>query len=224
MAEADATPPALGLSLRGIQIRLMARLLVDLSLDVAPGQIVTIMGPSGAGKSTLLNFLCGTLDPVFSARGMIYLNQRRIDLLAPERRRLGILFQDDLLFPHLSVAGNLGFALTSKWRGGAKRREKIEQALASAGLEGLADHDPARLSGGQRARISLLRVLLAEPAALLLDEPFAKLDLQLRERFRLTVFEIIRERDLPTIMVTHESSDAAAAAGRVITLTDPQLR
>jgi putative thiamine transport system ATP-binding protein len=216
-----ATPPSPGLSLRCVQISLAARLLVDLSLDVAPGQIVTLMGPSGSGKSTFLNYLCGTLDPAFAARGIVLLNQRRIDGLPPERRHLGILFQDDLLFPHLSVAGNLGFALTRKWRGRAKRRAKIEEALASAGLEGLADHDPARLSGGQRARISLLRILLAEPAALLLDEPFAKLDLPLRERFRQTVFAIIRDRQLPTIMVTHETDDAAAAAGRIITLGGP---
>jgi putative thiamine transport system ATP-binding protein len=211
----------LGLRLCDVTITLAGRPLIALSINVPPGQIVTVMGPSGCGKSTLLNYLCGTLDPAFAAHGRVYLNQRRIDHLLPEERRIGILFQDDLLFPHLSVAGNLAFGLSAAWRSRAERRKCIEAALAEAGLEGLADQDPARLSGGQRARVSLLRVLLSQPDALLLDEPFAKLDPALRQRFRLSVFELIERARLPTIMVTHDKADADAADGPIVDVTEP---
>jgi putative thiamine transport system ATP-binding protein len=203
-----------------VRITLAARPLIALSIDVSPGEIATVMGPSGCGKSTLLNFLCGTLDPAFAAQGRVYLNQRRIDHLPPEQRRIGILFQDDLLFPHLSVAGNLAFGLSAALRSRAERRQRVEAALADAGLEGLADQDPARLSGGQRARVSILRVLLSQPDALLLDEPFVKLDPALRRRFRLSVFELIERARLPTIMVTHDRADADAAKGPVVEVAE----
>jgi len=212
---AERKVPAEGLRLQEVEIWLGPRRLIALSVTVLPGEIYTVMGPSGSGKSTLLNYICGTLDPIFASHGRIYLNGRRIDPLPPHERRVGILFQDDLLFPHLSVAGNLGFGLSSHVRGRVERRQRIEAALASAGLEGLADQDPARLSGGQRARVSLLRVLLSEPDLLLLDEPFSKLDERLRERFRITVFDLIGAKKLTTVMVTHDRADAHAAGGRV---------
>jgi putative thiamine transport system ATP-binding protein len=176
------------------------------------------MGPSGSGNSTLLAAICGTLDPAFAITGRIALAGHRIDGLPPERRGVGILFQDDLLFPHLSVGGNLAFGLTGTVKGRAARRTRVEQALAAAGLEGLADRDPATLSGGQRARISLMRVLLSEPGALLLDEPFTKLDIELRARFRAFVFDEIRKRRLPALLATHDPADAEAAGGQVVRL------
>jgi putative thiamine transport system ATP-binding protein len=132
-------------------------------------------------------------------------------MLPPERRRLGLLFQDDLLFPHLTVGGNLAFAMPPDVRPRAERERRIAAALAEAGLEGFALRDPATLSGGQRARVALLRTLLAEPRALLLDEPFGKLDADLRDAFRRFVFEHARERGLPMVLVTHDSVDADAA-------------
>jgi putative thiamine transport system ATP-binding protein len=141
--------------------------------------------------------------------------------LPPEARRVGILFQDDLLFPHLSVAGNLAFALPASVRPMAQRRARIEQALADAGLAGFGDRDPATLSGGQRARVALLRTLLAQPRALLLDEPFSKLDAQLRDEVRRFVFEHARDSALPTVLVTHDEADAVAAGGAVIRLVPP---
>jgi putative thiamine transport system ATP-binding protein len=209
---------AKGLRLDAIRVLLRGRALVELTLDIAPGEIAVVMGPSGSGKSTLLSAICGTLDPAFAMSGRILLDARRIDILPPERRGVGILFQDDLLFPHLSVGGNLAFGLRREVKGRAARRARIEEALASAGLAGLAERDPATLSGGQRARISLLRVLLSEPRALLLDEPFSKLDTALRARFRAFVFEELSRRRLPALLATHDHADAQAAGGRLVEL------
>jgi putative thiamine transport system ATP-binding protein len=207
------------LHLQQIAIAIGGRHLIhDLSAKIAPGDCLTVMGPSGCGKSSLLAFVSGTLDPAFAAKGSVALDDRVLDAEPPERRRLGILFQDDLLFPHLTVGGNLAFALPAVVQGREARRQRIDAALRDAGLEGYADRDPATLSGGQRARVALLRTLLAEPRALLLDEPFSKLDTALREDFRRLVFAHARTRGLPTILVTHDAADARAAGGTVLQL------
>lgn len=207
------------LQLDGVRIALAGRVLVDsLTTSIAPGECLTVMGPSGCGKSTLLAFLAGTLEPVFTASGEVRIGTRTLTPLAPEHRHIGILFQDDLLFPHLSVGANLAFALPASVRPATLRRERIAQALADAGLAGFADRDPATLSGGQRARVAVMRTLAAEPHALLLDEPFSKLDAQLRDDFRRFVFDHARMRGLPTVLVTHDAADAAAAGGAVVHL------
>jgi putative thiamine transport system ATP-binding protein len=214
------------LALRDVTIGLGAEVLVDrLSLEIAPGEVVTVMGPSGAGKSSLLAFVCGTLDPAFSATGTVAVAGEAIERLPPQARRVGILFQDDLLFPHLSVGGNLAFGLSPDIRGRAARAARVEEALVEAELAGFAERDPASLSGGQRARVALMRTLLAAPRALLLDEPFSKLDADLRGRVRRFVFEHARLRGLPMLLVTHDPDDAAAAGGRILSLArgvDPQ--
>jgi putative thiamine transport system ATP-binding protein len=205
------------LALDGVRIALADRVLIGpLTLTVAPGEAATVMGPSGCGKSSLLAFICGTLDPAFTAAGRIRLGDVEVSALPPERRRIGILFQDDLLFPHMTVAENLAFGLPPGTDNRQARRVRIDAALAEAGLAGFGDRDPATLSGGQRARVALLRTLLSEPRALLLDEPFGRLDLRLRRRFRQTVFDHARSRRLPTLLVTHDPEDAAAAAGPVV--------
>lgn len=207
-----------GLALRDVHLAIKGKTLIELSLAVAPGDIITIMGPSGSGKSALLAYISGLLSPVFDAKGEIWLGSRRIDGLPAHLRGTGLLFQDDLLFPHLSVAGNLKFALGPGKVGKSERESVVEQALARAGLEGFGKRDPATLSGGQRARVSLLRVLLSEPRALLLDEPFSKLDPELRSQFRQYVFNEARLRMLPVIMVTHDAEDRIAAGGRNLEL------
>lgn len=207
-----------GLRLESIRIVLDGKLIVAVSDEVAPGDVLTIMGPSGSGKSSLLAYLSGTLAPGFDASGDVWLDGERLNGLPPERRRTGLLFQDDLLFPHMSVGGNLGFALPPDVRDRAARRSAIDGALADAGLAGFADRDPATLSGGQRARVALMRVLLSGPRALLLDEPFSKLDAALRATFRDFVFSRARSKSLPTILVTHDPADAEAAGGRVVIL------
>ena len=195
-----------------------ATLIADLTLAVAPGSVTTVMGPSGSGKSTLLAFVCGTLEPAFRAAGRIRIGDDELTALPAHRRRVGILFQDDMLFPHLSVAGNLGFGLDAAVRGRDERRALIDAALAEAELEGFGERDPATLSGGQRQRVALMRALLSGPRALLLDEPFAKLDAELRARFRGFVFEHAKARGLPILLVTHDPADAEAAGGPVIAL------
>jgi putative thiamine transport system ATP-binding protein len=207
-----------GLMLRDIEIAIKGKKLIELSLSVAPGDIVTIIGPSGIGKSALLAYISGLLSPVFAAKGEVWLGSRRIDGLPAHLRGTGLMFQDDLLFPHLSVAGNLKFALGPGKVGKAERDSIVEEALARAGLEGFGKRDPATLSGGQRARVSLLRVLLSEPRALLLDEPFSKLDPELRGQFRQYVFNEARLRMLPVIMVTHDPADRVAAGGKTVEL------
>jgi putative thiamine transport system ATP-binding protein len=209
---------ATGLNLREIRIRLDGELLVSLDAEIAPGATLTVMGPSGIGKSTLLAFVAGFLGRDFSAEGRIVLNGRDVTDLAPERRGIGLLFQDALLLPHLSVGGNLLIGLHPAVKGRAARRHAVEAALAEIGLETLADRDPATLSGGQAARVALMRTLLARPEALVLDEPFSRLDATLRVQIRALVFAESRRRGLPVLLVTHDPADAQAAGGRVVEL------
>ena len=213
--------PAKALVLSGVVTRIDGRaLFAPVDLTVRAGEITTIMGPSGAGKSSLLAFICGTLDPALRGEGQVLLDGQAITDLPPERRGVGILFQDDLLFPHLSVGENLMFGVPRAVTRRADRRARAEAALGEADLAGFFPRDPATLSGGQRARVAVLRTLLAEPKALLLDEPFSKLDVDLRDRFRRFVFDHARSRALPTLMVTHDAADADAAAGPIVTLAD----
>jgi putative thiamine transport system ATP-binding protein len=205
------------LQLDQLRITLRGRVLVSLDVTVAPGEVLTIMGPSGCGKSTALAAIIGALAPEFDMTGRIFLSGRDVTRDPTHTRRMGLLLQDDVLFPHLSVAGNLGFGLP---RGVPDRTARIEQALAAAGLEGMGPRDPATLSGGQRARVALMRSLLSQPRALLLDEPFSKLDAEMRAHMR--EFTFAQARNVPTILVTHDQEDARAAKGRVMSVTgDP---
>jgi putative thiamine transport system ATP-binding protein len=141
-----------------------------------------------------------------------------VTALPPERRGIGLLFQDALLLPHLSVAGNLLIGLHPDVKGRRARRQVVEAALAEIGLEGFGRRDPATLSGGQAARVALMRTLLARPRALVLDEPFSRLDAALRAQVRSLVFAESHRRGLPVLLATHDPADAEAAGGRVIEL------
>ncbi|MCF2905990.1 ATP-binding cassette domain-containing protein [Octadecabacter sp. CECT 8868] len=205
------------LSLRKICIIRDGIPLIEIDHEVAAGEILSVMGPSGVGKSTLLAYLTGNLDPVFRGMGEVLLNGKDITGLPPHKREIGILFQDDLLFPHMSVGENLAFGIP---RGGSRveRHRKIENALSDVGLVGFSNRDPATLSGGQRARVALVRMLLSDPKALLLDEAFSRLDAELRAHVRELVFRVVKERNLPVLMVTHDLEDAKAAGGPIIEL------
>ncbi|PLX38128.1 MAG: ABC transporter ATP-binding protein [Hyphomicrobiales bacterium] len=214
----DTSADHAGLVLDDVAVDLRGRELLRVSLKVRPGEIATVMGPSGSGKSTLLAAIGGFLEPTFSMSGRVTLRGADVTALAPHARHIGILFQDDLLFPHLSVGDNVAFALPADIRGTAARRQRAAAALAEVGLDGMGSRDPATLSGGQRARVALVRVLVSEPNALLLDEPFSKLDTDLREQIRLLVFAEAQRLGLPTLLVTHDADDARAAAGSIVRL------
>lgn len=207
-----------GLELRGVTISLDGERLVAIDALVLPGEVLTVMGPSGVGKSTLLAYVAGFLGGDFCASGRILVDGRDVTGLPPERRGIGLLFQDALLLPHLSVAGNLLIGLDPAVKGRAARRAAVEAALAEVDLADFAERDPATLSGGQAARVALMRTLLSRPRALILDEPFSRLDMALRAQVRDLVFAEARELRLPVLLVTHDPADAEAAGGEIVTL------
>jgi len=189
-------------------------LLAPLAFSVSPGAVCTLMGPSGVGKSSLLAAIAGTLSVVSEGlrplvfEGTITLNGRRVEALPAYQRGIGLVTQEPLLFPHLTVAENLAFGIAQS-SGKAKRAALVAQALQAADLQGYGDADPSRLSGGQRARVALMRALLAEPRALLLDEPFSKLDETLRQHIRDWFFAQVLSRQIPAVLVTHDPLDIA---------------
>ncbi|HHQ4580553.1 TPA: ATP-binding cassette domain-containing protein [Aeromonas hydrophila] len=207
------------LSTTPLHLYLEENLLLSLpALQIMPGEVLTLMGPSGCGKSSLLAALAGVLPASGTIRleGDVTLGARRLIQLPPQARRIGMLFQDDLLFDHLTVAENLMFGMSASVKGHRARREKAVSALAQVDLTSQADKLPGALSGGQKARVSLLRALLAEPEALLLDEPFSRLDKPLRGAFRELVFAQIKALAIPAILVTHDEDDAP---GTILQLT-----
>jgi putative thiamine transport system ATP-binding protein len=195
-------------------------LVSGLHLHVPPGEILTLMGPSGCGKSSVFASIAGTLASVseglqpLQLQGSVQLNGRELAHLPTHQRGVGLVFQDALLFPHMTVAENLLFAVPTSDTSGTKastaqRQARVQQALQEAELTGMGERDPSTLSGGQRARVALMRALLAEPQALLLDEPFSKLDAALRAQLRPWVFAHVRERRIPVVLVTHDEQDVA---------------
>lgn len=206
----------MSLTLSALTVLLHSRpIFAPVTLTVSPGEVATLMAPSGAGKSTLLDAIGGHLAPGLSLHGIVTLNGRDLAPLPAEKRRIGLMFQDAVLFPHLSVGDNLAFGLPASVKG---RAEAVRAALTQAGLAGFAPRDPATLSGGERARAALMRTLLAAPEALLLDEPFGKLDTHLRAEVRAFTLAHIRARQIPALMVTHDPEDATAAGGPLLTL------
>lgn len=192
-----------------------------LAFSVAPGEVLTLMGASGRGKSSVLGAIAGTIGQTADAgvgtgaaglrfSGSVHLNGVDITHQTTARRGVGLLFQDDLLFAHMTVAENLLFAVPPGAR--KARLAQVESALADAGLAGFGPRDPATLSGGQRSRVAMMRALLAQPQALLLDEPFSRLDADLRGQFRAFVFAQIRARHIPAVLVTHDAADIADPA------------
>jgi len=203
------------LKIDDVRIELNGRELLRLDRCVGSGEVLTVMGPSGSGKSTLLAYLAGFLAPAFRAHGRVWVGSRDVTDLPAEQRHLGLLFQDPLLFPHLSIAENLCFGIP---RNRSDKNRLASASLEEIGLQGFENRDPETLSGGQKARVALLRTLLSEPEAVLLDEPFNKLDAALRAEVRDAVFGRLRTAGLPVVLVTHDREDAEAAGGEVVEL------
>ena len=185
-----------------------------LSFSLSRGDIACLLGPSGCGKTTVLRAIAG-FEPVTGGR--IELGGREISrkghTAAPETRQVGVVFQDYALFPHLTVAGNVGFGL--RRLDAAARRARVDELLDLVGLGAQADKYPHELSGGQQQRIALARALAPRPDLLLLDEPFSNLDVDLRERLALEVRDILKELGTTAVLVTHDQHEAFAIADQI---------
>ena len=199
------------LRLVDVTVTLHGRVLVGpVNAVVAPGEVLAVTGPSGCGKSSLLQALAGLAAPPLRATGGLWLGEVPLHALPVEARRLGLMFQDDLLFPHMTVLDNLLFAMPAGRR--TDRVARAEVALAEAGLADHTAHRPHQLSGGQRQRVALLRTLLAAPRALLLDEPFSRLDAARRAAMRSVVWQTLSRHGLPAVLVTHDPADIPPGA------------
>ncbi|WP_320671733.1 ABC transporter ATP-binding protein [Patulibacter defluvii] len=208
------------IAIEDITVRYGATVAVaDVRLEVATGEVLALLGPSGCGKTTLLRTIAGLERP---AAGAIALGERVVvderTWVAPERRRVGIVFQDYALFPHLDVAGNVGYGLARR-----ERRERVAAVLERVGLRGLEHRRPHELSGGQQQRVALARALAPEPEVVLLDEPWAAVDAQLRVELREELVAILRAQAATVVLVTHEREEALALADRVAVLRDGRL-
>ena len=205
-------------SARGRQI-----VLSDVSLTLNQGEIACLLGPSGCGKTTALRAIAG-FHPLHS--GTIKLIQQEVGRvgyqLAPEHRNIGMVFQDYALFPHLSVADNIGFGLYRLAK--REREQRVAQMLELVGLRELAHSAPHQLSGGQQQRVALARALAPQPALLLMDEPFSNLDVTLRERLALEVRDLLKQTGTTAVIVTHDQLEAFAVADRVAVLAEGCLQ
>ncbi|MHB1164694.1 MAG: ABC transporter ATP-binding protein [Candidatus Nanopelagicales bacterium] len=184
-----------------------------LSLAVAPAEIVAIVGPSGSGKSTLLASLTGVVPAM---GGQVLVDGIDVTTWPAHRRRIGMIFQEPLLFPHLDVGDNVAYGLRRLGQGRREARGQAIEALAWVDLDGYADRPVEQLSGGQAQRVALARALAPRPAVLLLDEPFSALDADLRQRLAADVAELLRREATAAVHVTHDLGEAAAMADRVL--------
>jgi ABC-type Fe3+/spermidine/putrescine transport system ATPase subunit len=187
----------------------------DIDLQFTGGEVTALLGPSGSGKTTLLNMIAGMVAP---SRGRVLMGGRDVTALPIEARNVGYVFQSHALFPHLDVAGNVGFALRVRGVGRRERRRRTEEMLAFVDLPGFEARAIETLSGGQRQRVAIARALAAEPTILLLDEPLSALDPELRARLRQELRALLERLRVPTVLVTHDRDDAFILADRVVLL------
>jgi ABC-type Fe3+/spermidine/putrescine transport system ATPase subunit len=193
----------------------------EASLDVRPGEILTLLGPSGGGKTTLLNLVAGFLVP---DSGAIHIAGKPVTHVPTYRREIGVLFQNYALFPHMNVAANVGYGLRMRRVPRPDVARKVAETLALVRLTGLEDRRPRQLSGGQQQRVALARALAISPKVLLLDEPFSALDKNLRGSMQLELKEIQRKLGVTTIFVTHDQSEALSLSDRIAVLSEGRIR
>jgi iron(III) transport system ATP-binding protein len=194
----------------------------SLSFHVNRGEIVSLLGPSGCGKTTALRAIAG-FEPITA--GQILIDQRLASApgvtVPPERRSIGMVFQDYALFPHLTIAENIAFGL--KKRAAVDRRVQVEHLLDATGLTGMGGRYPHELSGGQQQRVALARALAPRPTLLLMDEPFSNLDVELRERLSVEVRDLLKSEGISGILVTHDQHEAFAVSDKVGVMRDGRI-
>ncbi|URD35085.1 ABC transporter ATP-binding protein [Methylobacterium tardum] len=216
-----ATGAGTSLILDGITQRYGTALAVDtVTLDIKGGELVALLGPSGCGKTTLLRAVAGFLKPT---EGRVIVGGQAVDHLPPNRRTVGIVFQNYALFPHMSVAENVAYGLAARGVGRAEQKVRVAEMLALVRLEHLADRFPRAMSGGQQQRVALARALAVRPSILLLDEPFAALDKNLRLDMQIEIKRIQRNAGTTTLIVTHDQEEALSMADRVAVLNAGRL-
>ena len=187
----------------------------NLSLEVRDGELLTLLGPSGCGKTTVLRCVSGFVRP---DDGQIYLGDRKITEIPPEKRGIGLVFQNYALWPHMTVFQNLAFGLQIKKLSKSEIVQNVEHALLLVELAGLEDRYPRQLSGGQQQRVALARALVLKPEILLLDEPLSNLDALLREQMRFEIGQIHKQTGVTTIYVTHDQTEAMVISDRIAVL------
>lgn len=186
--------------------------LSDVSFDLKKGEFLTMLGPSGSGKSTTLKIIAGFLDPDV---GDVSVEGRSLVSTAPDKRNIGMVFQDYALFPHMTVAKNVGFPLECRRIPSAQRKRLVERMLQVVGLDSMSDRFPRQLSGGQQQRVALARALVFEPELVLLDEPMGALDKKLRQTMQYEIMRIVREVGATVISVTHDQEEAMVMSDRI---------
>ncbi|MFN6119906.1 MAG: ABC transporter ATP-binding protein [Actinomycetes bacterium] len=206
------------LEVHDLTVRFGDRVVLDrVRLTVADGEIVALQGPSGSGKSTLLRVVAGLLAP---DAGTVAVDGRDVGHVPPHARGVGMVFQDDQLFPHLDVAGNIEFGLRMQRVPSAQRRARVEELLDLVGLHGFGPRGVGALSGGEAKRVALARSRAPAPRLLLLDEPLTGLDAGLHDRLADDLAAVLRRTGTTALLVTHDTAEAAAVADRVVTLAD----
>ena len=210
----------------GVSIRSAAKrygpvvALDDVSLDIAPGEFVSLLGPSGSGKTTLLGILGGFVQP---SSGAVWVGERDITFAPPHKRDIGIVFQNYALFPHMSVGENVAFPLRARRQPKATWAKKVADALAMVELSGYENRGIGQLSGGQRQRVALARAMVFEPQLILMDEPLSALDKQLRETMQIELRRLHRKLGATIVYVTHDQREALTMSDRVAVLKNGRL-
>jgi putative spermidine/putrescine transport system ATP-binding protein len=189
----------------------------DLNLTIQGGEFVALLGPSGCGKSTALNLVAGLLDPT---AGSIWIDDKRLDDVPPEKRDFGMVFQNYALFPHMNVADNVAFGLSMRRVPKSQRADRVKRALDMVQLGSQASKRPSQLSGGQQQRVAIARAIVTEPRLVLMDEPLSNLDAKLRIDMRTEVRLLHQELGLTTIYVTHDQAEALSLADRLVVMRD----
>ena len=188
----------------------------DAGFTLGRGEFLSLLGPSGCGKTTTLSMVAGFETPT---RGEIRIRGRRVNDLAPERRDVGMVFQNYALFPHMSVAENIGFGLRMRGVPASGRAPRVAETARLVKVDHLLDRKPSRLSGGQQQRVALARALVVRPALLLLDEPFGALDRLLREELQVEVRLLLKRLNITTVFVTHDQEEALSMSDRVAVMS-----